>query len=188
MSFLGGRIMHRVGVRRMVVAGVFLLTIGFVLLTRLGPGAPLANLMIDMAIMGTGMGLVMLTIIIAVQAAVPKERLGIATSFSMFARSIGGAIGVASMGAVLASQLSVRLAALNIGGEGTFDPNGMLNPALRASMAPETLTALESALAESLRGVFEIGVVVAVLAFVSALWLPTKLAIGHARSGGAASD
>jgi EmrB/QacA subfamily drug resistance transporter len=183
MAVVGGRMLHRVGVRRMVVAGLILLTIGFVLLTRLGRGTPLPYLMADMALMGTGMGLVMLTILIAVQAAVRKDRLGIATSFSMFARSIGGALGVALMGALLASRLSASVASL--GGEGhSVDPNELLAPAARAAMAPEVVATLEVALADALRGVFWIGTAVAALALVSAFWLPKGLSAVDSRRGG----
>jgi hypothetical protein len=115
----------------------------------------------------------MLTILIAVQAVVPKNRLGVATSLSMFSRSIGGAIGVALMGAVLAVSLAERLSALGA----TIDPNQLLDPHARDQIAPATLALLESALADSLRGAFWIGVGVAILAFVAAFWLPRKL--GH---------
>jgi EmrB/QacA subfamily drug resistance transporter len=171
-SVVGGRIMHRVGMRRMVVAGVALLTLGFYLLTLFGPGARIGWLMADMALMGVGMGLTMLTILIAVQAVVAKERLGIATSLSMFARSIGGAIGVATMGTVLAVSLSKNLAALNLP---SVDPNMLMTPDSRAALAPETLAALSTALADSLHGVFWLGTIVAAVALVSAFWLPSRL-------------
>src|SRR5262249_15385076 len=162
-SVVGGRVLHRVGVRRMVVAGVFLLTVGFLLLTRIGAGTPLAFLMADMGLVGTGMGLVVLAAVISVPASVTKERLGVAEalfvfarSFWMFARSIGGAIGVASMGALLASQLATGLAALQ-GPARNVDPNALLNPVTRTAFPPETLAALETVLSEALRGVFWIG-------------------------------
>jgi EmrB/QacA subfamily drug resistance transporter len=171
-SVVGGRIMHRVGMRRMVVVGVALLTIGFFLLTRFGRGASITLLMADMALMGVGMGLTMLTILIAVQAVVSKERLGIATSLSMFARSIGGAIGVATMGTVLASALASNLAALNLP---AVDPNLMMTPESRAAIDPTTLAGLESALAGALHGVFWLGTIVAFAALVASFWLPARL-------------
>ena len=55
------------------------------------------------------MGLSMLTLLIAVQSAVPRDQLGIATSSTQFFRSIGGIVGVAVMGSVLSSQLSAEV-------------------------------------------------------------------------------
>jgi hypothetical protein len=159
----------------MVVVGVALLTLGFFLLTRFGRGASLALLMADMALMGVGMGLTMLTILIAVQAVVAKEQLGIATSLSMFARSIGGAIGVAVMGTVLATSLAASVQALQLP---AVDPNLMMTPESRATIPLETLVALEAALASSLHGVFWLGTVVAAVALVAAFWLPRRLE-GH---------
>jgi EmrB/QacA subfamily drug resistance transporter len=172
MSVIGGRLLHRVGVRPLVVTGVSILVVGFFALTFFGRGASLVLLMADMALIGVGMGLVMLTILIAVQAVVPKHRLGVATSLSMFARSIGGAIGVAVMGAVLSMSLASRIEGLGV----AVDPNQLLDPHARDVLAPETLAALQTALAESLRGAFWIGTVVAVLALISAFWLPRRLA------------
>ena len=43
--------------------------------------------------------------LLAVQSAVVREQLGVATSLGQFTRSIGGAVGVALMGAVVAAAL-----------------------------------------------------------------------------------
>ena len=51
----------------------------------------------------------MLTLLIAVQQAVARAQLGIATSLNQFSRSIGGAVGVAVMGAVLSAGLARSL-------------------------------------------------------------------------------
>jgi hypothetical protein len=64
------------------------------------------------------MGMTMLSMLLAVQGSVARERLGVATSLGQFTRSIGGAIGVAVMGAVVAASLphgSTNPAALAVG-------------------------------------------------------------------------
>ena len=55
--------------------------------------------------MGTGLGFAMLSLLLAVQHSVSRAELGVATSLNLFARSIGGAVGVAIMGAILAAGL-----------------------------------------------------------------------------------
>jgi len=52
--------------------------------------------------LGAGMGFSGLALLLATQHGVPRSDLGLATSFNQFSRSIGAAIGVALMGAVLA--------------------------------------------------------------------------------------
>ena len=51
----------------------------------------------------------MLTLLIAVQQAVPRTQLGVATSVNQLARSLGGAVGVAVMGVMLTAGLAARL-------------------------------------------------------------------------------
>jgi MFS family permease len=58
---------------------------------------------------GIGMGLNMVPMLIAVQGAVPRTELGIATSLTQFFRAVGGAIGLSVMGAVMAQRLHAGL-------------------------------------------------------------------------------
>jgi hypothetical protein len=144
-----------------------------------GPGVARASILTAMGVIGSGMGLAMLTLLIAVQVAAPRGQLGVVTSLNQFWRSIGGAIGVAVMGAVLASSLASRISAAGGDSVARFagDPNAILDPAARAALRPEVLATLETALADSLRGAFALAAAAAVLAVVAALFLP-KRALG----------
>src|SRR3712207_8406543 len=73
------------------------------MLSSFGRESARAWLYLDLVLIGAGLGLTMLTLLIAVQQAVPRTQLGTATSFNQFARSIGGAVGVAVMGAGLSA-------------------------------------------------------------------------------------
>ena len=57
-------------------------------------------------LIGAGMGLSMLSLLLAVQHGVDRSHLGLATSLNQFSRSIGAAVGVAAMGAMMARQLT----------------------------------------------------------------------------------
>ena len=81
------------------------LTVAFVLLSRWSPALTQAVAMRDALIGGIGMGLTMVPMLIAVQSAVPRSELGMATSMIQFFRTVGGAIGLAVMGAVMAWRL-----------------------------------------------------------------------------------
>jgi hypothetical protein len=58
-----------------------------------------------MLITGTGMGMVLPVTLTAVQNAVPQSDLGVATSSSIFFRSMGSSFGVAVFGAVMNARL-----------------------------------------------------------------------------------
>jgi hypothetical protein len=53
-----------------------------------------------------GMGLNMAPMLIAVQSAVPRADLGIATSMTQFFRTVGGALGLSLMGTVMSRRLA----------------------------------------------------------------------------------
>ena len=65
----------------------------------------MVELWLSLGVMGVGMGMAMLSLLLAGQSAVPREQLGIATSLGQFSRSIGGAVGVALMGTVMTASL-----------------------------------------------------------------------------------
>ena len=94
------------GYRPVAVAGGVLLTIGFVALALLDPDVSVAVLFVDVFVLGCGMGLSMLSLLLAVQHGVDRSQLGLATSLNQFFRSVGAAVGVAVMGAILTRGLS----------------------------------------------------------------------------------
>lgn len=63
----------------------------------------------DVVPAGIGMGLVVVPMLIAVQSAVPRRDLGVATSMTQFFMSVGGAVGISVMGAVMAQRLEAGL-------------------------------------------------------------------------------
>ncbi len=125
----------------------------------------------------------MLTLLIAVQQAVDKSKLGVATSLNQFSRSIGGAIGVAVMGAVLTASLATELnkAATEDGAitetqaqEFASNPNALIEPTAKAAISPETLAVLQSALARAIHPVFWSGALMAGLGLLVVLFLPKE--------------
>lgn len=106
MSVAGARLVLRVGYRTVVLVGMACLTGAFLLLSRWSPSITESVAMRDALIAGIGMGLNMVPMLIAVQSAVPRADLGVATSMTQFFRAIGGAVGIAVMGVVMARQLA----------------------------------------------------------------------------------
>ena len=184
MAIIGGRLLLKVGYRPTSIVGFILLTLGFVLLSTYQRSTPRLWLYVDLVLIGAGLGLTMLTLLIAVQQAVAKTQLGIATSLNQFARSIGGAVGVAVMGTVLSAGLNARLSEVARGANSPFtperaaelaaNPNALIEPQARASLPPGALDALQGAMAGAIHNVFWVGTVLAALALVVAFFLPRK--------------
>ena len=106
MSVVGARTTLRLGYKRVAVTGSVAMTIGFIGLTMLTPLSTTALLFTSCFVLGSGMGFQMLSLLLAVQHGVERSRLGIATSLNQFSRSIGAAVGVAAMGALLSRGLA----------------------------------------------------------------------------------
>ncbi len=182
-STSGGQLILSLGYRTTAFIGLSLMTTGAFLVSRLGVQNSQAQMVIGTALMGLG-GMALITHLIAVQNSVQRSRLGIATSAVQFFRSIGGTIGVSLMGTVLSWQMGQRLEglpSLPTGLSGALaDPQALLSSEVRAQLPDQVLLSFRTVLAESLRGVFLLALVVTVLALLSSLWLPAGKAAPHA--------
>lgn len=170
-SIVGGRLLIRLGSRPLVLSGLTLMVAGFVALAMFEKTTPRWVLVGELILIGLGLGLTMLTLLIASQHSVSRDQLGITTSLNQFSRSIGGAIGVALLGAVLASGLASF----------SGNPNALVNPEARAHMAPGTLVMLQHALEGTLHQIFAISAAIVIVALGVSLTLPAG-AIGEAHS------
>ncbi len=109
---LSGRLVTRTGRYKVFpIMGTAVLAVGLGLLTQLGPHTAYGEVAVFMFVTGLGIGLVMQVLVVAVQNAVPYSALGVATATSTFFRTIGGAFGVAVLGAVFANRLVSQLKA-----------------------------------------------------------------------------
>ncbi|MFN3477614.1 MAG: MFS transporter, partial [Candidatus Methylomirabilales bacterium] len=190
-SILGARLLLRIGSRQTVLLGMGLLSFGFFLFTRMDLETTWGDVAFNVTIAGTGMGFIMAPLLIAVQNAVPRNLLGIATSASMFFRTIGGAIGVAAMGATMGTLMKRELATLSQTGlvgvpvetlqRLLQDPDALVHPETRTSLPVVALDALRAVLGRSLHQVFFMGFLIALLAFLSAWWIPKGKAQDHVR-------
>jgi MFS family permease len=131
----------------LVVAGMACLSVAFLLLSAWAPGLTQWVAMRDALVGGIGMGLTFVPMLIAVQSAVARADLGAATSMTQFCRTIGGAVGLSVMGAVMVRRL--------------------------ATGAP---------MADALHAVFIVGLVISVVAFLSAFLVPGGRAQDLARA------
>jgi EmrB/QacA subfamily drug resistance transporter len=110
MSISSGIYISRTGnYRWFPLAGTIVVTVGLVLLSRLGAHTSLVLVCLYILIFGLGLGLFMQVLTLVVQNAVPMRQLGVATSSVTFFRSMGGAIGASALGAVLTAGIAAEL-------------------------------------------------------------------------------
>jgi EmrB/QacA subfamily drug resistance transporter len=84
---------------------------GAALLVLLGVTAPLVMVTITAVVMGVGFGVVNNTFMLAVQNAIPCERLGVGTGAIAYLRTIGQTVGTAILGVVLSNAATKQLSA-----------------------------------------------------------------------------
>ncbi|HEY1826045.1 MAG TPA: MDR family MFS transporter [Acidimicrobiales bacterium] len=149
------------------ISGLAITTLGLVLLSMLDAHSTYGVAAIDMFVVGFGLGLVMQVLVVAVQNAVPHSQLGTATATATFFRTIGGAFGVAILGAVFNSALLSHLRAsaspAMLKAIGGTDISA--NPAIIDKMPLAERTIIINAFSETLHTVFIVAIPFAVVAF-----------------------
>ncbi|TDW70692.1 EmrB/QacA subfamily drug resistance transporter [Kribbella pratensis] len=110
-SFLGsvgsGQLITRFGKwKRYLVLGGLFLTAGLGVLGTIDHTSPYWYIGLGMLSMGIGMGMMMQNLVLAVQNTVDVSEVGAASASVTFFRSLGGAVGVSVLGAVLATRVT----------------------------------------------------------------------------------
>ncbi len=169
-SALSGRLLGRFGFRPLVRTGMAILFVATLYLVWiLGHDPSTTTLKIAAAAFGAGMGLANTAIVISVQTSVSFGERGVATSSTMFFRSIGGTVGVGIMGAVLAHSLMRN--PLMHGSEGSALIARILGPE-RKQVPPALLAAVAGDLEHGILLVAWLIVGLGVLALVAASFFP----------------
>jgi len=172
-SFVGtvgsGRLITRTGKwKRFLVLGSSLLLLGLAMLGTVDHSTPEWRTMIFMAFMGVGMGMLLQNYVLAVQNTVDVTQVGSASAAVAFFRSLGGAVGVSVLGAILANQVkhdvSGKLAAIGVPSDG--GSGSLLN--LKDMPAP-VVNIVQSAYGDATGFVFMIAAVISVVSLATAL-------------------
>src|SRR2546425_7771728 len=104
-SIVGGQTISRTGEYKMLgVVGSVLVAIGMILFARMDGETARLYVATAMVVAGFGMGLLQPVYTLAVQNVAPRERMGAATSSTIFFRSIGSTVGVAAFGSVMLTR------------------------------------------------------------------------------------
>ena len=172
-SIVVGRLITRSGaIKPYILGGLVVLFAGFVLLGTIDHETSLVFVGFGMLLVGLGVGASMQNLVLAVQNKVPLRDIGAASSTVAFFRSMGGAIGVSVLGAVLArrvtDQITHDLAAAGVpasGGDG--------GASLNVGALPEAVQHIvRAAYGDATGHIFLISAAIAVLGLVAAVFLP----------------
>ncbi len=114
-AYGSGQLARRLGrVKPILLGGLALSVIGFLLLAVLDAGDSHLRSVLDMALLGFGIGACMPTSLVLVQNAAEHGDVGAATGSLLFLRSMGGAFGSTLVGALLAARFAGRLLQLGV--------------------------------------------------------------------------
>ena len=106
-SIVSGQLITRTGRWKVfLVVGGSMMTVGFALLATLDHETAMPLVLTYLAVLGTGMGMTMQNLVLAVQNTVHPTDLGTASSTVSFFRSLGGTAGVSVLGVVLANRVA----------------------------------------------------------------------------------
>ncbi|MGW7789033.1 MFS transporter, partial [Streptomyces tricolor] len=194
-STVSGQLITRTGRwKAWLVSGGVLVTAGLALLGGIRYDTDYWKMAVFMALLGLGIGMMMQNLVLATQNQVAPSDLGSASSTVTFFRSLGGAVGVSALGAVMsrrithyvedgASSLSPKYQAALAGGSGSTDSI----PDMDKLPAP-IRTLMESAYGHGIADVFLIAGCLAAVAFLITLFikevpLKTKGALAQAADG-----
>jgi len=191
---LSGRLVTSTGRYKVFpIVGTAVLTVGLLLLTLLGSHTPYVEVAAFMFVTGLGIGLVMQVLVVAVQNSVPHSQLGVATATSTFFRTIGGAFGVAVLGAVFANQLASQLKLHATAAELKLlsGSNLSANPAQIDHLPAMQRAFVVNAFSHSVESAFLVAVPIVVLGFVLSWFIkeiPLRTTANVASTGPAAGD
>ncbi|RJL22063.1 MDR family MFS transporter [Bailinhaonella thermotolerans] len=158
-----------------LVAGAVIMLAGMGLLGTIGGGTATPVLMAYMAVLGVGVGMLMQNLVLAAQNDVPPQDLGVTTSTLTFFRSMGGAVGVSALGAVLANRvtslMTEKLGPMAAAGGGGGGENAVPNV---HKLPPQIVKVIQDVYATATADLFKIGVPLTILALLAVLFIKEK--------------
>jgi MFS family permease len=110
-AYVSGRMSRWLGRSKVIVlCGLLVASVGFAVMAATAIGSPTALVLVQIAVVGMGIGVCMPASMMIAQNAVERRDLGTATAALLFLRSMGSAFGSTLVGAILANRFAEGLA------------------------------------------------------------------------------
>jgi EmrB/QacA subfamily drug resistance transporter len=176
-NIIGGQLISRTGrYQKIALVGFAIMIVGILLILGMNADTDNATLIRNMIVTGLGFGFVLPVYTLAVQNALPYNRLGVVTSSVQFTRSIGSTIGITVLGTILSDVYASRFAAIQsprlaavldqakkLGHPVPSDPQVLVSPQAQAGIHSAFVQFLGPQLGNAIYGDFVQGVQVALL-------------------------
>jgi EmrB/QacA subfamily drug resistance transporter len=171
-TVISGRLISRTGrYKRFPVAGLALMAVGLFLLSRMDAGTSRVTMSAVLVLFGVGFGMVSQVLTVAIQNAVDRRDIGIATGSANLFRALGGSMGVALFGAIFAARLDTWLPR-SVPSTGGVDAQSLqASPERLESLPAAVQHGIASAVAHSLDTVFLVASPIALVGFAVVLFL-----------------
>lgn len=130
---LAGALSDRFGTRRLTAVGLAMLLLGYLAVSTLDQNTLALGYILRFLPIGVGMGLFLSPNNSAIMGAIPRSRLGVASSLLAMTRTVGQTSGIAVMGALWASIVNRTMGA-GLGGDTTTAP-----PAVQVAALHQTV-------------------------------------------------
>jgi MFS transporter, DHA2 family, integral membrane protein len=105
------KFVEKFGNRKVVSTGLLILGLGLLLLAQSQVDTPYWHLVVAIVTMAAGMGLTMAPSTTGIMASLPLRKAGVGSAVNDTTRELGGALGVAVLGSLLASKFTAALPA-----------------------------------------------------------------------------
>jgi EmrB/QacA subfamily drug resistance transporter len=174
-SVASGMLISRTGKwKRYLVAGAILLIGGLGLAGSMDHTTDLWLTGIYTAILGVGLGLLMQNLVLAVQNTVQAKDIGTASASVAFFRSVGGAIGVSVLGAVLGNRVK-ELVVEGLATAGIKVPAGSAGASMDLKDMPAPIRdIMRAAYGDAIAEVFLISAIIGLVALVAILFIKER--------------
>jgi len=184
---VSARLVERFGTKVVVTGGLTLVAVGLALLSRVTLTSGYVDVCVPMFILAFGMGLTMAPATESIMGSLPRSRAGIGSAMNDTTRQMGGALGVAVIGSVMASVYRPQVIT-NLEGSGlppqavdaVADQIGAAYTVverlgLQGAEAANVIDAARSAFIDGFGGAVLVGAAVALLgALVTLFFLPAR--------------
>ncbi len=104
MAPLSSKVVDRFGARWVIASGLSVVALGLAMASFLGTDTPYALLAVCLVILATGMAMTMAPATTSIMSSLPLGKAGVGSAVNDTTRELGGALGVAVLGSLVASH------------------------------------------------------------------------------------
>jgi DHA2 family multidrug resistance protein-like MFS transporter len=126
-------LVRRLGMNRVIAGGFGSMALGFVVLALMAPSTSYLLIVVGLVMLSAGMALTIAPATGAIMSAVPLNKAGVGSAVNDTTRELGGALGIAVLGSIVASSYRSRFDAGGLPGEAAGVAEESIGGAIRVA-------------------------------------------------------